>query len=320
MAHKFINQIQAGEQINDTFLIRDPILRSTSNGGLYIAMYIGDKTGELNGRMWQATEAAYESLPKPGFVHIVGRSEMYKNNMQIVVNNFGVVDSSKVNSEDFLARTDKDVDKMFEELKQLLRPIKNAQIQTLLGAFFADEELMTKFRIAPAAMKMHHNYLGGLLEHTYNMMKVATAILPLYPKVNNDLVLGGIFLHDIGKVDELSYDMAFSYTDSGQLIGHIVKSVLMVTQKGDELAGKGKRIDSEILDSIIHILLSHHGQYEFGSPKLPATAEAFMVNYIDDLDAKIEQVTKAIENDPGSANWTEWKNPLQTRLYRKRIE
>jgi len=142
----------------------------------------------------------------------------------------------------------------------------------------------------------------------------------LYPQVQVDLVLAGIFLHDIGKTEELTYDMAFSYTDSGQLIGHIVQTMLMLNQKADALAAKGTEIDKPILDALGHIILSHHGQYEFGSPKLPATAEAFMVYYIDDLDAKISQVTAAIENEPGDSNWTAWKNALQTRLYRKRIE
>jgi len=149
---------------------------------------------------------------------------------------------------------------------------------------------------------------------------VAVAILPLYPQVQADLVLAGIFLHDIGKTEELTYDMAFSYTDSGQLIGHIVQTMLMINQKADALAAKGTEIDKAILDALGHIILSHHGQYEFGSPKLPATAEAFMVYYIDDLDAKVIQVTAAIGKEPGDSNWTAWKNALQTRLYRKRIE
>jgi 3'-5' exoribonuclease len=142
----------------------------------------------------------------------------------------------------------------------------------------------------------------------------------LYPDVQADLVLAGIFLHDIGKTDELLYDMAFSYTDSGQLIGHISKSLIMLNQKADALRTKGTQIDHTILDAIGHIILSHHGQYEFGSPKLPATAEAFMVYYIDDLDAKINQVTTLIESDMGDSNWTGWNNALQTRLYTKRIE
>jgi 3'-5' exoribonuclease len=320
MTHKFINEIEPGETIDDIYMVREPILRSTTRGDLYIAMFLSDRTGQMNGRMWQATEAVYKSLPKPGFVHIQGRSELYQNNLQIVVNNVSVVDTGKVCLEEFLARTDKDTKQLFDEVKSIVGRIKNSQLKALVGEFLADAELMDKFCNAPGGTTLHHNYLGGLLEHTHNMLRVAVAILPLYPKVQADLVLAGIFLHDIGKTDELSYDMAFSYTDSGQLMGHIVQTMLMVNQKADALAAKGTQIDKTVLDALGHIILSHHGQYDFGSPKLPATPEAFMVYYIDDLDAKVEQVTAAIENEPGDSNWTAWKNALQTRLYRKRIE
>ena len=198
--------------------------------------------------------------------------------------------------------------------------IKNSQLKALVGEFLSDAELMEKFCNAPAAIKIHHNYLGGLLEHTHNVLRTAVAVLPLYPKVQADLVLAGVFLHDIGKTEEISYDIAFSYSDSGQLIGHIAKSLLMVNKKADALSAKGTPINKQILDALGHIILAHHGQYEFGSPKLPATAEAFMVNYIDDLDAKINQVTAAIDKEHSDSNWTSWQNTLQTRLYRKRIE
>ncbi len=320
MAHKFINEIGPGQAIDDIYMVKEPILRSTTKGDLYIAMFLCDRTGQLNGRMWQATEAVYNSLPKPGFVHIQGRSELYQNNLQIVVNNIGIVDAGKVSVEDFLARTDKDTKQMFEEVKKIVGVVKHRQLKSLAGEFLADTELMEKFCTAPGGTQMHHNYLGGLLEHTHNMLRVAVAILPLYPEVQADLVLTAIFIHDMGKTEELSYDMVFSYTDSGQLIGHIAKSHLLLNRKADALAAKGTKIDETILDALGHIILSHHGKYEFGSPKLPATPEAFMVNYIDDLDAKINQVTAAIDNEPGDSNWTGYRKSLETRLYRKRLE
>jgi 3'-5' exoribonuclease len=320
MEHKFISKIGPGETVDDIYMVTDPILRSTTRGDLYIAMYVSDRTGQLNGRMWQASETVYNALPKPGFVHIQGRSELYANNLQIVVNNVGVVDAGKVNLDDFLARTDKDVSQMFEEVKKIIGQIKNPQLKALVEQFLADTELTERFCKAPAAMKLHHSFLGGLLEHTHSMLRVAVAILPLYPQVQPDLVLAAIFLHDIGKTEELTYDIAFSYTDSGQLLGHIAQTLLMINKKADALAAKGTPIDKSILDALGHIILSHHGQYEFGSPKLPATPEAFMVYYIDDLDAKLNQVTAAIDSETGDSNWTGWKNALQTKLYKKRIE
>ncbi|MBN2593836.1 MAG: HD domain-containing protein [Sedimentisphaerales bacterium] len=320
MAHKFINQIEPGQTIDDIYIVKEPILRSTTRGDLYIAMFLTDRSGQLNGRMWQATEAAYKSLPKPGFVHIKGRSELYQNNLQIVVNNVALIDPDKVNIDDFLPRTKKDTKQMFEEVKAIVGRLKNPQLKALVTEFMADSELMEKFCNAPAAMKLHHDYIGGLLEHIHNMLQVALAILPLYPEVQPDLVLAGIFLHDIGKTEELTYDMAFSYTDSGQLIGHISKSLIMINEKAHALRSGGTQIDQAVLDALGHIILSHHGAYEFGSPKLPATTEAFMVCYIDNLDAKINQVAFAIENEVSDSNWTAWQNSLQTRLYRKRLD
>ena len=320
MAHKFINQIEPGQTIDNIYLVKEPILRSTTRGDLYIAMYLSDRSGQLNGRMWQANETIYKSLPKPGFVHLQGRSELYQNNLQIVINNVAIVDMDKVNLDDFLPRTKKDVKQMFEEVKNIVGRIKNQQLKALVTGFLSDSELMKKFCSAPAAMKLHHDYIGGLLEHTHNMLHVAVEILPLYPEVQPDLVLAGIVLHDIGKTEELSYDMAFAYTDSGQLIGHVVKSALMLNQKVDALRAKGTKINQDIVDSMGHIIVSHHGEYEFGSPKLPAMPEAFMVYFIDDLDAKLNMVESAIEEENDDSNWTAWKNALQTRLYRKKIE
>jgi 3'-5' exoribonuclease len=318
-AHKFVNQIGPGETINAIYVVRDPILRSTTRGDLYIAMFLCDRTGQVNGRMWQASEVVYKSLPKPGFVHVQGRSELYQNNLQVVVNNIAAIDPSKVNVEDYLARTSKDCNLMFKEVREIVGGIRNPHLAALCQAFLDDKALMQSFCNAPGGMKMHHDCIGGLLEHTHNMLRVAKAILPLYPQVQGDLVLAGIFLHDIGKTEELAYDMAFSYTDSGQLIGHISKSLLMIHRKAEALQAGGTTIDPTVLDALSHIILSHHGTYEFGSPKLPATAEAFMVCYLDNLDAKIDQVTSAIDAEVSESNWTAWQSTLGTRLYRKRI-
>ncbi len=319
MEHVFINTISAGQTINDIYLVKDPILRSTTRGDLYIAMYLSDRTGQLNGRMWQASEEVYASLPKPGFVHIRGRSERYQNNLQIVINSVRVAGKEEADLDVFLPKTDKNVDQLFEEVKEMLARIEHAQLAALVSEFLTDETLMGKLRRSPAGIKLHHAYLGGLLEHTHNMLRVASAILPFYPEVQGDLVLAGIFLHDLCKTEELACDMAFSYTDSGQLIGHLVKCVHLIHKNADTLRQKGQAIDEEVVDALSHIVVAHHGQYEFGSPKLPATAEAFMVNYIDNLDAKMSQVATAVQADPSDSDWTAWQNSLQTRLYRKRI-
>ena len=318
MSHLFINEIKPGLQINETYMVTQPILRNTTRGDLYIAMYLSDKSGKANGRMWQATEDLYNSLPSEGFVQIRGKSELYQGSLQIIINDVKVIEAEKVNLTDYMPQTEKDVPQMFEEVKKAVGKIKNKSLKALVDEFLSDEELMEEFRTAPAAMMMHHNYLGGLLEHTHGMLMVAEKLLPLYPKVQADLVLAGTFLHDMAKTKELSYKIAFAYTDAGQLLGHIIMGAEIVNDKVGELEHKGISFDQTIQDCLLHIIASHHGQYEFGSPKLPATPEAFMVNYIDNLDAKMNQTANLIENDPGDTNWTAYHRSLETKLYRHR--
>lgn len=319
MAHLFVDQIKPGQMLEDTFMVTQPVLRNTTRGDFYIAMFLSDKTGKLNGRMWQATQQLYDSLPNEGFVKIRGKSELYQGAMQVVINDIIVVDSDSVTLSDYMPRTEKNISEMFNEVNEILGEVKNPTVRALLSEFLIDKDLMKQFCTAPAAVQMHHNYLGGLLEHTHSMLKVAKAILPLYPKVQPDLVLAGVFLHDMAKTSELSYKLGFSYTTKGQMVGHLVEGVVMIEEKAKALVAKGTEIDQDVITNLEHLILAHHGQYDFGSPKLPATPEAFMISRLDDLDAKMNQVVNEIENEPGDNDWTAWKNPLQTRLYRKRV-
>ncbi len=319
MAHLFIKDIQPGQTLTETYMVSQPVLRHTSRGDLYIAMYLSDKTGKANSRIWQATEELYKSIPSEGFVRIRGKSELYQGAMQIVINDVVVVAADTVNLSDFMPRTEKNIPQMYQQVKDILATIQNPDLKRLTGAFMADHELIKQFCAAPAAMSMHHAYIGGLLEHTLNMLNVAQAVFPLYPKIQKDIVLAAIFLHDMAKTQELSYRIGFSYTDTGQLLGHIIQGTQMIAQKADDLAADGTPVDRAILDNVMHIVVSHHGQYEFGSPKLPATPEAFMVSYIDNLDAKMNQTAALIESDAAEPNWTSYQKSLETRLYRHRV-
>ncbi len=315
MGHTFINQLQPGTTIDDVYMISQPILRSTTRGDLYIAMFVGDKSGRVNGRIWQATEELFNSLPKEGFAHIRGRSELYQNAMQIVGDRISAVPAEKVDINDYLPRTEKDIKQMWDDTVKIVSEIKNPFLKSLVNQFVNDKEMMKKFCTAPGGTANHHSYIGGLLEHTNNMLNAAKAIMPLYPQLQKDLVLAGIFLHDMGKTEELTYSMAFGYSDSGQLLGHIVLTVNMVEKKAAEL----ENVNREIIESLEHIILAHHGQYEFGSPKLPMTAEAFLVSFLDNIDAKINQVTGKIESEPGDSNWTAFIKGLDSKIYRKKV-
>jgi 3'-5' exoribonuclease len=306
----------------DTYMVTQPVLRNTTRGDLYIAMFLSDKTGKANCRVWNASEELYNQIPKEGFVQITAKTELYQNNLQIVANQVFAVPVDQVNVADYMPKTTKDIPQMYKEVKGIMAQVQNPQLKALVAEYFNDTDLMKNFCKAPAAVKMHHNYIGGLLEHTNSMLKVAEKILPLYPRVQADLVLTGIFLHDMSKTEELNYDLGFSYSNTGQLVGHIVQGAIMLDQKVDILLDRGVEMNRDIVDSVMHIILSHHGKYEFGSPKLAATPEALMVSYIDDLDAKLNFVEDAIDNEQTDDDWTGWKqsNAQQgTRFFRKRV-
>jgi 3'-5' exoribonuclease len=266
MAHLFVKDVKPGMQINDIYMVSQPVLRNTTKGDLYIAMYLSDRTGKLNARMWQATEALYGQIPSEGFLQIRGKSELYQGNLQLVLNDLVVVRADQINLAEYMPRTDKDVAKLFAEVKEMLGAVKNPWLRGLIKEFLDDAELMKRFCTAPAATQLHHCFLGGLLEHTHSMMQVAVRILPLYPKVQSDLVLAAIFLHDMAKTAEMSYEVAFSYTDRGQLLGHILLGSMWIQDKARAMEAKGVKIDTDTLDSLLHIILAHHGQYDFGSP------------------------------------------------------
>ncbi len=319
---RYIDLLKPGERVeNQVFLIAQKDLRTTTNGSLYIHAVLADRTGQVPGRMWQATEAIYETMPDGGFMRFTGRTENYKGSLQFIIDGVRPVDPKTVDVSEFLPRTERDIDEMWGKVMTILRTIKNPDLLQLIKQFVQDDELAEAFKRSPAAVQMHHAYLGGLLEHTLNVMELAQVVIPRYPEVSLDLVLAGVFLHDIGKTAELSCETAFQYTDGGQLVGHIVLAVLWIDQKAATVAAEnGKPFPDDIRDALMHIVLAHHGRYEYGSPKLPATPEAIAIHHLDNLDAKLNMYLKHIQSDADpSSNWTQYVRSLETRIYKKDV-
>ena len=316
---RFINKMMPGENLDQVFLVRDKDLRTAKTGDLYIVCTLCDKTGRLSARLWQASESIYNGIPVDGFLQVKGRTEDYRGSLQFVIDSCRPYPAEKVDLADYLPATEHDVEKMWAELLEILRAIKNKHLRLLIKKFVEDGRLVAAYKRAPAAMQLHHPFLGGLLEHTLNVARSANVLLPLYPKLNADLVLAGVFLHDIGKAAELSAETTIKYTDRGQLVGHITIAAIWVAQKAAAVAGQtGQPFPDNLLDLLQHIILSHHGAREYGSPKLPAFPEAFFVHYLDDLDAKMYMTTNAIENDPDpKANFTSYMRELETWIYKR---
>jgi 3'-5' exoribonuclease len=314
MPRTFISQLNGGTTIDEIFLVQNKDLRTTKNGSLYIQAQLSDRTGMIDARMWDASTPFFESLGNDTFLRIKGRTEIYQNKIQLIIKHISKTNQEDIKLEDYLPGTEQDVNKMFSELKQIVSSIKQPHLKNLLNLFFSDKDFCRGFCSAPAAVQYHHAFLGGLLEHTLSVAKLGDTIAPLYPELNRDLLICGIILHDIGKISELCYEKNFHYSDEGQLIGHLISGVLMVEEKAKQIDDFPKTL----LDLLRHLILSHHGEYEWGSPKLPMTLEAITLHYLDNIDAKIHAFNKAISGDKDpSDNWTNYNKMFERKLFKK---
>lgn len=313
MQRKSVSELKKGDVIDQVFLVQKKELKTTRNGKSYIQAQFSDRTGAIIGRMWDATEALFQSFNDSDFVKIRGTLDTYQNNLQLIFKGVSKVDSSKVSIEDFLPRTQRDIGKMLQELKDLISSINNPYLKRLLTLFLEDADFCKALCSAPAAMEYHHAFIGGLLEHTLSLANAGMKMVDNYPVLNRDLLLTGIIFHDIGKTRELSYERGFQYTDKGQLVGHLVMGTVMVEEKAKQITD----FPGELLSVLQHIILSHHGEYQFGSPRLPQTAEAIALHYLDNLDAKMFAFEKAVKDskDP-SSNWTEYAKMFERRLFK----
>jgi len=315
---RFVNEVKAGETLDQVFLVAQKELRTTRKGDYFITCMLCDKTGQLPARMWQASEAVFNSIPTDGFLHVKGRSEDYRGSLQFIIDACRPYPRDKVDLDDFLAVTQNDVEAMWSELLEGLRGVKDRPLRMLIKKFVEDQDFVAAFKRAPAAMQMHHPFLGGLLEHTLNVLRAARALLPMYPKLNADLVLAGCFFHDMGKTAELAAGTGVTYTDRGQLIGHITIAAIWLAQKAAAVAEEtGEPFPARTLDLLQHVVLSHHGIHEYGSPKLPMVPEAYFIHYLDNLDAKMFMTVRDIEADlDPTSSFTSYNRQLQTRLYK----
>lgn len=286
----------------------------------YLKCLIGDKSGNIPARMWTIDESTYQALPTDGFVMLEGQTQSYQNETQLIITRIEPTDVTPEQMHELLPTTTRNIDEMFGQLTALLNTLTHPAMKELAALYLADQTLMYQFKQAPAAKSMHHAYLGGLLEHTLQLMNLANAICPFYQRINRDLVLMGLFLHDLGKTRELVYDRAFSYSDRGELIGHIVEGAIMLHDKVQVLMReKGVRLPAGTLTVLQHIILSHHGLPEYGAAKVPSTPEAILVSCLDNMDAKATQALTAARPESGSANTTGFTEKvwgLDTKIYR----
>ncbi len=304
--------LQDGAGFDGFYVIKESSFQTAVNGKNYIRMTIADASASLMANIWDANRDLFNLCPAGSIAKIQGVVENYKGKTQVRVARFRPAHDSEVNLEDFLPKTSRDVEAMRRDFLALMDSLKDRDYKTLAESFFLDGKLMDRFARSPAARDLHHSFLGGLLEHTLSVTRMADAFAGT-AAVNRDLLVLGAMLHDIGKIEELSAKFSIEYTDKGKLLGHICIGSQMVGEKAAEL----DKFPVEKLLLVQHLILSHHGRHEWGAPVLPKIPEAFALHHLDNLDAKVETSNKLLDalTDP-EKNWTDFSRALETQLYR----
>jgi 3'-5' exoribonuclease len=318
MTRQYLTKLSDGEAVEEIYLASEKQLRPNRTGNLYLQLRCSDKSGSLTAMLWNADQRVYDSFENGNYVHVKGTAQLYNNNMQLILKSVQPVPASTINPEDFQTKSSQDIDRLLGQVSEQLRGMKNSDLRNLAEAFLNDARLMDCLKRAPAGVKNHHAYSGGLLEHVASLMNAILAIAPLYPEADSDLLLLGGFLHDIGKLEELSYSPDLGYTDAGQLLGHLVIGVQILSQKIAEVESRtGKPFPQSLALRLNHMIVSHHGEPEFGSPKVPMTFEALILHFLDNLDAKVASFRQLIADDvTPQSPWTTYNPQLGRKIYK----
>ena len=294
-------------------------LRDRKQGGKYLALTLADRTGQMEARMWEDFEEGLRLCAEGCYVKVRGQISKYQGKYQITLTKLRPAAESEVAPADYMPTTTRDIDAMWASLRGYVQSFRNDDLKALLNAFLDDPQIGPAYRCAPAAKVLHHAWIGGLLEHVVTLLDVCNAAAPFYPEVDRDLLLAGAILHDVGKTRELSWGATFSYTTEGQLVGHISIAMGMLREKiGEFSAAAGRPFPDKLRVLLEHMILSHHGKHEFGSPKLPMTAEAILLSALDDLEAKMQNMraefARSAANGRSAMELTEWVRSMERPL------
>ena len=308
----FITDIRAGDRVDDIFVLSEKILSQKRDGNNFLNVTLSDKTGTIKGVVWDNVDQIAAGITSGDFAHVNGSVSDYRGTLQVVIKNMEPFSPDRVDPSDFLPQTSRDIEGMFERLVKRMDSITTDYLKALIDAFFKDKEFVNKFKTAPAGKKMHHAYIGGLLEHTLSMVSLADKIAGHYSGIDRDLLLSGAILHDIGKIDEFEYQFKIDYSDKGRLLNHIVIGIKMVD---DKLSGIEHFPEDQML-LLKHMIVSHHGTREFGSPEPPKTIEAVLLNYIDEIDSKVNAIRDFIASEDPDETWTSYHRLLERHFYK----
>ncbi|MEI6635480.1 MAG: HD domain-containing protein [Planctomycetota bacterium] len=320
MSRRLITELPPQCQLDQTFLATHKQLRPNRNGQLYIQVELADKSGTITGRLWNASDDDFGGFEDGDYVRVEGHTQLYSGSLQLIIASIERADPRTIDESEFLVLSKHDLVRLEAELNAILATITSAPLKALADELLADGPLMEAFRRTPAGVKHHHAYAGGLLDHVVNLLRLADRVAPLYPALDRNLLLVGVLVHDIGKTQELESLQGFSYTDVGQLLGHVLLGLEIVDAKIRAIEARtGQRFEPEAAMRVKHMIASHHGQYEFGSPKLPMTLEAMALHHLDHLDAKMAGTIQLLQNEATAEDgWTQYQQSQGRKFFRGR--
>ncbi len=309
-----VRELKPNETATAIFLVHSKEIRQKRTGEPYLSLLLGDRSGEIDAKMWDNVAEVMDTFERDSFVKVRGLMQLYNNRSQLTIHKLRKVEDSEVDFRDFFPASTRDPEVMWIELRGIVSGIGNSHIRRLLEAFLDDPDIAARYRVAPAAKSIHHAFRSGLLEHVLSLCNLARFTASHYKTVDPDLLLAGCILHDIGKIHELTYERGFGYSAEGQLLGHISIAIRMLAEKVRGISD----FPSELRNLLEHIILSHHGQLDFGSPKVPIFPEALLLHYLDDMDSKMECMRALIDKDPHSeADFTGYSTTLARVALRK---
>ncbi|HUD99165.1 MAG TPA: HD domain-containing protein [Bryobacteraceae bacterium] len=308
MKSLYVNELKPDQIITSSFLVCSKEIRQKKKGDPYLSLQLGDRTGELDAKMWDNVADVMETFARDDFVKVKGLLQIFHNRPQLTMHTIHRLDDREVDFTDYFPASKRDPEEMWRELRGFAAAIAHPHLHKLVAALLDDPDIARRYRLAPAAKQIHHAYLGGLIEHVLSLCHLARMTASHYAALDGDLLLTGVIVHDIGKVYELSYERGFSYSDEGQLLGHMLIAVRLIGDKLRDIPDFPPRLRS----LVEHMIISHHGQLEYGSPKTPVFPEAMMLHYLDDMDSKMECMRHLVETDRQMAgNFTGYSQSLE---------
>lgn len=312
MKSQYAEELRSGQTVKEIFVLAWKSIKDKKDGGVFAVLEFSDRSGTIQGIAWDNVVESVSTLSVGDFVFVAGNVNEYNDRLQIVVNSIKKIEEDEINPEDFLPRTEEDIDIVFGEIDAFRKKIKDVYLRQLLDVFFKNKEFIEKFKLAPAAKRVHHAYIGGLLVHTRNVLKLIDKVSMVYADLNIDLLITAGILHDIGKVHEYTYTRSIDFSTQGKMFGHIVIGYEMVADSIKQIPDFPESLKIKLL----HMILSHHGEYEWGSPKQPSFLEALVLHFLDNLDSKIEMMLSARKKNRGvEKDWSDYHPFLEREIY-----